>query len=229
MFVLACLAGSVAAATDAPPPAPAKKIDWAKMNAADRKQHMQNVVLPEMKKLFSSVDAFKYGDMTCETCHGPKPTETNFKMPNPALVKLPPPMDRTGFMALHQKKSAMTTFMGNQVKPAMAALLGLEPWTPSNTNGFGCYACHAQEGDAKMGKEPAVAAGKEPATVTDSGGMKQAKLVESDRHGTDARSGKNKSAKLKAAKAAGSKAKARAKTKSAKKKAASTRAKKSKG
>jgi hypothetical protein len=234
MFLLACLAGGVAAAADAPPPAPAKKIDWAKMNAADRKKHMQDVVLPEMKKLFSSVDAFKYGDMTCETCHGPKPSETSFKMPNPALVKLPPPMDRTGFMALHQKKSAMTNFMGNQVKPAMAALLGLDPWTPSNTTGFGCYACHVQAGDPEVGKEPALA--KEPAFSAEGGGLKEAKLMESDGNGADTGSAKRKSPTAVAAKTGGSKAKAKAKaktktaktTKTAKKKAASTRAKRSK-
>jgi len=34
------------------------------------------------------------------------------------------------------------------VKPAMAALLNVDEWSPSNPKGFGCYGCHTTEGAA---------------------------------------------------------------------------------
>ncbi|HEY4393997.1 MAG TPA: hypothetical protein VGP64_08045 [Polyangia bacterium] len=148
-----------AVAADAPPAAPGKpvidatvapklparsKIDWEKMNESQRKKYMKTTVLPQMKKLFVAVDK-KYKDMSCGTCHGGNAAEVKFKMPNPELPKLPPPTDRQGFMALQQKKPDMVKFMGTQVKPAVAALLNIDEWSPTNPKGFGCYGCHTQE------------------------------------------------------------------------------------
>jgi hypothetical protein len=150
--------GGLAAAADQPAAAPGKpvieagmppklpprsKIDWEKMNENARKKYMKTTVLPEMKKLFVGFNK-KYKDMSCATCHGEKASETKFKMPNPELPKLPGPTDRAGFMALQQKKPDATKFMGTQVKPAIAALLNIDEWSPTNTKGFGCYGCHTQ-------------------------------------------------------------------------------------
>jgi hypothetical protein len=120
------------------------KIDWEKMNQSQRKNYMKKTVLPQMKKLFVGFDK-KYKDMSCATCHGEKAAENKFKMPNPELPKLPAPTDRQGFMALQQKKPEVAKFMGTEVKPAIAALLNVDEWTPSNPKGFGCYGCHTQE------------------------------------------------------------------------------------
>jgi hypothetical protein len=148
----------IAAAADQPAAAPGKPvldatitpklparatIDWEKMNQSQRKKYMKTTVLPEMKKLYVGFDK-KYKDMTCMTCHGDKAAETKFKMPNAELPKLPGPTDRTGFMALQQKKPDAVKFMGTQVKPAMAALLNVDEWSPTNMKGFGCYGCHTQ-------------------------------------------------------------------------------------
>ncbi len=148
-----------AAAADAPAAAPGKpvidatvapklparsKIDWEKMNENQRKKYMKTTVLPEMKKLFVGFDK-KYKDMSCATCHGDHASEMKFKMPNAGLPKLPGPTDRQGFMALQQKKPEAVKFMGTQVKPALAALLNIDEWSPTNTKGFGCYGCHTQE------------------------------------------------------------------------------------
>jgi hypothetical protein len=121
------------------------KIDWEKMNESQRKAYMKKTVLPTMKKLFVGFDSKKYKDMSCATCHGEKAAETKFKMPNPELPKLPAPTDRQGFMALQQKKPEAAKFMGTEVKPAMAALLNVDEWSPTNPKGFGCYGCHTQE------------------------------------------------------------------------------------
>jgi hypothetical protein len=146
-------------ATVAPKLPPRATIDWEKMNAGQRKKYMKATVLPEMKKLFVGFDK-KYKSMTCLTCHGEKAAENKFKMPNADLPKLPAPTDRPGFMALQQKKPDAVKFMGTQVKPAIANLLNLDEWTPTNPKGFGCYGCHTQEGPAGAAPAPAAAPGK---------------------------------------------------------------------
>jgi hypothetical protein len=149
-----------AAPTVAPKLPPRAKIDWEKMSAAERKKYMKTTVLPEMKKLFVGVDK-KYKSMTCMTCHGEKAADNKFKMPNPELPKLPAPTDRQGFMALQQKKPDVVKFMGTEVKPAMANLLNVDEWSPTNPKGFGCYGCHTQE---RGGAAAAPAPGAAPAT-----------------------------------------------------------------
>jgi hypothetical protein len=141
---------------------PRSKIDWEKMNENARKKYMKSTVLPEMRKLFVGFNK-KYKDMSCATCHGEKAAENKFKMPNPDLPKLPGPTDRAGFMALQQKKPEATKFMGTQVKPAIAALLNIDEWSPSNTKGFGCYGCHTQNAAPAAPAAPPAAAAPKPA------------------------------------------------------------------
>jgi cytochrome c553 len=137
-----------------------KKIDWSKMDENAKKKYMKSTVLPEMKKLFVAVDKKHYAAMNCQTCHGEKAVENKFKMPNPTLPKLPQPTDRAGFMALQQKKPDIVKFMGTQVKPTMAALLGKAEWEPNNPTGFGCYGGHTQEGPAAPAPGTPAAPGK---------------------------------------------------------------------
>ena len=155
-----CLIGAArAGAADAGAPkaegtaaaAPATKIDWEHMSAADKKKYMKTTVLPAMKPLFQTYDAKTFKKFTCATCHGEGATNGKFKMPNEKLPKLPQPTNRAGFMALQQKKPDAVKFMGTVVKPKMAELLGLPEWTPQNPSptAFGCYQCHTKEADAK--------------------------------------------------------------------------------
>jgi len=131
-----------AAKAEAPAAAPEKaKIDWDKMTKVQRKQYMKEVVLPAAKKMFAGFDPKKYSKVTCATCHGADGTGNGkFTMPNPELPKLPKSPE--GFKELAEKKPAMMKFMGETVKPQVAALLGLEQWTPQNPKGFGCIGCH---------------------------------------------------------------------------------------
>lgn len=152
---LACLLGAntAGAADEAAKPAAAaadaKKIDWDKMDATQKGKYMKSTVLPEMKKLFVAFDKKEFSKMNCATCHGKKAKENKFKMPSGELPKLPPPTDQAGFMALAQKKPEVAKFMGEQVKPTMAKLLGKPEWSPATPDGFGCYHCHTkQEGPA---------------------------------------------------------------------------------
>jgi hypothetical protein len=126
------------------PPAPAipekAKIDWEAMKKEDRKMYMKTVVLPAAQKLFAAYDAKKYKRVTCVLCHGGGGADGTFKMPNPDLPKLP--ATREGFMELGAKKPEAMKFMGTQVKPTLAALLGKTEFTPQNKTGFGCGGCH---------------------------------------------------------------------------------------
>jgi hypothetical protein len=180
LTLVTALGGVAAAADEAPkptPPAPAAgippkaKIDWDKMSVDDKKKYMKKTVLPTMKKLFVAVDAKHYKDMNCNTCHGKDPAKTKFKMPSADLPKLPQPTDRAGFMALQQKKPDVVKFMGTQVKPTMAALLGEDEWSPANPNGFGCYQCHTKmEAPAGGAAAPAGAAPAAPAPAAPKAG-----------------------------------------------------------
>ena len=138
-----------AEAPKAPSPeavAAGKKIDWATMDEKAKKKYMKTTVLPTMKKLFVAVDKKHYAAMSCATCHGKKAVESNkLKMPSAELPKLPGPTDRAGFMALQEKKPDVVKFMGTQVKPTMAALLGKAEWSETNPTGFGCYGCHTKD------------------------------------------------------------------------------------
>lgn len=129
-------------ASAASPAVPAKaKIDWDKMTKDERKKYMRATVLPAAKKTFAAYDAKKYSKVTCATCHGEGATTNGtFKMPNPELPKLPKTPE--GFKELADKKPDMMKFMGQTVKPSVAALLGEEQWTPQNPKGFGCIGCH---------------------------------------------------------------------------------------
>jgi len=118
------------------------KVDWAAMKKPERKKYMKTVVLPAAQKMFAAYDAKKYKRVTCQLCHGDGAAKGTFTMPNPELPKLPTTME--GFKELSAKKPEMVKFMGEQVKPQMAALLGMAEFTPKNPTGFGCYACHGK-------------------------------------------------------------------------------------
>jgi hypothetical protein len=151
---------AAAAAPAAPSPeavAAGKKIDWEKMDVNAKKAYMKKTVLPTMKKLFVAFDKKHYSSMNCQTCHGKEANERKFKMPSPELPKLPQPTDRAGFMALQQKKPEAAKFMGTEVKPTIAALLGKPEWQPSNPEGFGCYGCHTKMDAQASAPPPAVA------------------------------------------------------------------------
>ena len=144
--------GAPASATGAEKPV--AKIDWEKMNLAARKKYMKATVLPEMKKVFAAFDPKTFSNVTCATCHGKDAATKKFKMPNAELPQLSGPTDRAAFMALAEKKPEVVKFMGTQVKPKMAALLGLPEWTPASPTGFACYNCHTHaDGPAAGAKE----------------------------------------------------------------------------
>ena len=138
------LAARAAAADKSPAPAtpaaPGATIDWQSMDKAQKKKYMKEKVLPEMKVAFMHFDEKRFAKVNCGTCHGEGAVKGTFKMPNPELPKLP--STPAGFKELFDKKPKISQFMANEVKPKMAALLGMQPMTPENPKGFGCTHCH---------------------------------------------------------------------------------------
>jgi hypothetical protein len=127
-----------AAATGTPP---GYDTAWTEMKYDQKKEVMKKVVMPKMGELFASFSG-DFGDADCTLCHGEAANTGDFEMPNPDL----PPLafgspEWPEFEASHAEVLA---FMEEQVTPQMAQLLGVEPYTPENPTGFGCFSCHPQ-------------------------------------------------------------------------------------
>ena len=156
-FVIAlAIAASTSCATGgtAAPPAPATTgsataagpvvgpptVAWASMTKDQKKQFMKAVVAPKMKELFLAFDSSRYSNFSCVTCHGDSANDGSFKMPNSKLPVIPNHPE--GFKRLMADKPMMMEFMGKQVKPTMAQLLGVPEFDPETRTGFGCMECH---------------------------------------------------------------------------------------
>jgi hypothetical protein len=115
-------------------------VAWASMTKDQKKEFMKAVVAPKMKELFLAFDSSRYSNFSCVTCHGDSANDGSFKMPNPKLPVLP--NNPEGFKRLMSDKPMMMEFMGKQVKPTMAQLLGQPEFNPETRTGFGCMECH---------------------------------------------------------------------------------------
>ena len=122
-------------------PAPAPKA-WKDMDKQERADFMKQVVLPKSKELFATIDPKM--DVTCKTCHGKGVANHTFKMPNPDIEPLP--ATEKAFMAWVRKdpeEAKWAKFMSEQLVPAMADMLGQQPFDPKTKTGdFSCMACH---------------------------------------------------------------------------------------
>ena len=101
-------------------------VPWSELDHAQRAKFMKRVVLPTMKPLLQAFDPVTFHDVTCTTCHR---KGGDFRMPNPALFKLPPPEQ------MPADKASWVKFMASEVRPEMAKLLGVPE------SDFGCR-CH---------------------------------------------------------------------------------------
>jgi hypothetical protein len=121
------------------------QVAWKDMTKEQRAKFMKAVVTPKMKELFVAFNAKDYANFNCKTCHGDGVKDRSFKMPNPALEDLP--ATPAGWGELQKEHPEILKFMGETVKPQMAALLGLEPFDPQNPKPgtFGCQNCHTTE------------------------------------------------------------------------------------
>jgi hypothetical protein len=117
-------------------------VPFDKLDPGQKAQFMKERVVPAMTPLFQGHDAKKFAQFGCETCHGKGVKDMHFDMPNKALPKLIVKELMAGTSKFEKRD---LEWMGKDVKPTMAKLLGRPEWTPENPKGFGCHACHQME------------------------------------------------------------------------------------
>lgn len=135
---------------------------WKDMDHEQREAFMKDTVMPEMQAMFAAFDP-KYAEMNCKTCHGAGAEDGSFEMPNPDMWVLPTEAGWKTF-APDPEQTKWLEFMGGQVKPAMAKLLGMSDYDWQTGEGdFNCSGCHATATDdaappGEMTAAPAAAA-----------------------------------------------------------------------
>jgi hypothetical protein len=136
-------ASASAAPTDSAAPAPSASTSgtdtgegkpWDQRTKEQKVATMKHVVMAKMGPAFKNVDAKRYEEFTCATCHGVGARDHSYTMPNPQLPKL----DKASI----EKHPEMSKFMKEVVVPAMAKAIGEEPYNPETKKGFGCGECH---------------------------------------------------------------------------------------
>jgi len=120
---------------------------WKDMSKDQKMKFMKAVVNPKMKVTFQKFDPKTFEKFGCATCHGKNAKDKEFKMPNPDADIHPLPDNGEEFKALMAKKPSWpkwAKFMGGEVEPQMAGLLGLKPFDPKKPDpaAFGCNRCH---------------------------------------------------------------------------------------
>lgn len=101
-------------------------------------EFMKHKVVPTMAPIFKNHDPQEFAEFGCVTCHGKQAKDGHFDMPSTDLPKL-------NFKDMSKFKKEDLEWMGKEVKPAMAKLLGEAEYTPENPTGFGCQDCHVVE------------------------------------------------------------------------------------
>ncbi len=133
--LVACGGNKAATVKEASTALPAK---FDEMNHDQRIEFMKNTVTPAMAPLFQKHDPEKYKDFGCKTCHGAAAADGQFTMPNETIAVL-------DFGDMSKWKPADLEWMGKEIKPAMAKLMGEEEYTEANPKGFGCLECHTMK------------------------------------------------------------------------------------
>jgi hypothetical protein len=142
-FLLVAASSCGGAASGGPSAAATPPAAWGTLTKEARAQYMRDVIVPRMGELFRAFAPTKFAGFGCSTCHGASAADGVFTMPNPSLVTLP--MNSAGFQSLMREKPDWMRFMGQQVRPQMAALLGLPELDMAHPtpDQFGCRNCHS--------------------------------------------------------------------------------------
>ena len=137
-IALAACGAATPAPTSVHTPAPG---EWATWSHDQKKTYMEEVVLPDAKKMFAVYDPVRYKDVTCKTCHGAGVDDGTYHMPNPALPALVP----TRIYELAGAKPQLFIFMDGWVQAHMARLLAEPTFDHMTMSGFGCFKCHTAQ------------------------------------------------------------------------------------
>lgn len=126
-------------------------VAWKDMTYDQQREYMKKVTMPKMKPVFQKFDGKMFHDFTCDTCHGKGASERKYKMPSPDIKPLPnTPEAFQAKMKSEPTWPKWTKFMGGEVEPTMAALLGLPAFNPQkpDKSAFSCAGCHKLEAAA---------------------------------------------------------------------------------
>jgi hypothetical protein len=144
---LACAAGlSCAGGTPDPddPSGAARRLShvpWKEKTRQQRLDWMGMSVFPKMKQTFTQFNADRFGDFSCQTCHGETMEMVDYHMPNTLYA-----LSKTDTIEkARQYDAQVTDFMVNEVMPQMAKLLAEAPYDATTHTGFGCFGCHPSE------------------------------------------------------------------------------------
>lgn len=113
-------------------------VAFDKLDQDQKVEFMKQKVLPVMEPIFKNHDAKEFAEFGCVTCHGKQALEGHFDMPSTELPKL-------DFKDMSKWSKEDLAWMAEEVKPAMAKLLGEAEYTPENPMGFGCQNCHTTQ------------------------------------------------------------------------------------
>ena len=111
-------------------------LDQADLGA--REAWMGACFMPEVTVTLQATDSQKFASVTCSTCHGADFAGGTYKMPEGNELSW---NDAGKWDPAYFDAATGTGGMADLSKQA-AALLGVDPWTPENTSGFGCANCH---------------------------------------------------------------------------------------
>jgi hypothetical protein len=116
-----------------------QEMAWSEMNVAQRKQHMDRVVVPIAASVFQSWRPGEYDEIGCALCHGAGFASEDFRMPTAHLPRLSGEL----FLGREFRDYPETTGLKlDRLVPEMAAALGKSEFSLITRRGFGCYSCH---------------------------------------------------------------------------------------
>ncbi len=107
---------------------------WDDLEGADRMTFMNDCVVPVMRPIFQTLDSERFADFNCTSCHGADLGGGTYAMPGAIMLDYP---------NSDSWPEGYAEYMGMQVMPAMAELLGTTIFNPeTNPDGFQCNSCH---------------------------------------------------------------------------------------
>ncbi len=107
----------------------------ADLTTEQKGAYMKAKVVPAMTPVFKGHDAEGYAEFGCKTCHGP-----DWLTPTDYLPEL---TFKDGKITAFEEDPEVAKFMAEQVTPAMAQAMGMQPFDPATGEGFGCGGCHS--------------------------------------------------------------------------------------
>ena len=96
---------------------------WSEMTHEEKEWDMVGRFLPIMREQFAHLDAERWGQIECETCHGEDMEARNYMMPSPSMIPIPE-RNSPAYEAAKNADLEVTTYMEDTIVPTMRTMLG---------------------------------------------------------------------------------------------------------